>query len=79
MTAERETHSAERLRRSAIHRANCERRRVMGDEAIYFLDGFDLLGENFAECFADGVHPNDIGFLRVSEKLAAFLRENRLA
>ncbi len=50
----------------------------MGDGAVCFLEGFDLLGENFAKCFADGVHPNDIGFLRVSEKLAAFLREKRL-
>ena len=51
----------------------------MGDPAVYFLDGFDLLGESFAECFVDAVHLNDIGFLRVSEKLAAFLRGNRLA
>ncbi len=77
--AEREEGAATRLRRSAIHRANCERRRAMGDPAVYFLDGFDLLGENFAECFVDAVHPNDVGFLRVSEKLAAFLRGNRLA
>lgn len=77
--AEREANSADRLRRSAIHRANCERRRAMGDEAVYFLDGFDLLGETFAECFVDAVHPNDVGFLRVSEKLAAFLCEIRLA
>ena len=77
--AERAANSAGRLRRSAIHRANCERCRAMGDEAVCFLDGFDLLGESFAECFVDAVHPNDIGFLRVSEKLSAFLRENRLA
>ena len=47
-----------------------ERRREDGDRHIYFLDGADLLGTNAHECTVDGVHPTDLGFLMMAERIA---------
>jgi|ETNmetMinimDraft_26_1059896.scaffolds.fasta_scaffold132783_2 lysophospholipase L1-like esterase len=34
------------------------------------FDGSTLLGEDFDECTVDGVHPTDLGFMRMARGLA---------
>ncbi len=44
-------------------------RRSAGDTHIYFLDGSEILGEDYDECTVDGVHPNDLGSMRMAMAL----------
>jgi lysophospholipase L1-like esterase len=46
-----------------------EQLRQSGDRHVHFLDGGDLLGEDFAECTVDGIHPTDLGFHRMAHRL----------
>ena len=46
-----------------------ESRKAEGDNNIYFLDGSSILGEDYFECTVDGVHPNDLGSMRIAEGL----------
>jgi lysophospholipase L1-like esterase len=41
-----------------------------GDKNIYFMNGEDLLGENWDECTVDGVHPTDLGFMQMATALS---------
>ena len=41
-------------------------RRTAGDTNIYFLDGSAILGDDYDECTVDGVHPTDLGSLRIA-------------
>lgn len=52
-----------------------ENRKNTGDEHIYFLDGSSILGEDYDECTVDGVHPTDLGSLRIAEALQKALEE----
>jgi len=45
------------------------KRRSVGDKHIHFLDGFTILGEDYDECTVDGVHPNDLGSMRIANAL----------
>lgn len=47
-----------------------KQRREDGDEKIYFLDGGTLLGDAADECTVDGVHPTDLGFFMMAERIA---------
>lgn len=38
-----------------------------GDRRVFFLDGSSFLGRNFDECTVDGVHPTDLGFMRMAD------------
>lgn len=40
-----------------------------GDGPIGFVDGSILLGDDFDECTVDGVHPTDLGFMRIARGL----------
>lgn len=57
-----------------------ERRRENGDENICFLEGAELLGPNAHEGTVDGVHPTDLGFMMMAERIepavAAILESN---
>ena len=45
-----------------------------GDKNLYFVDGFALLGsEDTEDCFADGTHPNDLGFYRMAGGIGSVL------
>jgi lysophospholipase L1-like esterase len=46
-----------------------------GDRLVFFHDGSDLLGEDWEECTVDGVHPTDLGFLRMANGLAPVLEK----
>lgn len=61
--------------RKRIQQGEVERRRQAGDANISFYDGDRLLGELAEECTVDGVHPTDLGFLRMADGLAPVLKE----
>lgn len=65
---------AARLERRDFERETVLTRRAAGDASIYFVDGGDLLGENWQECTVDSVHPTDLGFSRIAENLEPVLR-----
>jgi len=44
-----------------------------GDKFIHFFDGEDLLGSNFHECTVDGVHPTDLGFMHMADRLTPII------
>lgn len=44
------------------------------DPNLHFHSGDDLLGPDFDECSVDGVHPTDLGFYRMAEKLEPVIR-----
>jgi lysophospholipase L1-like esterase len=52
-----------------FQRALVNSRKNEGDEHIYFLDGSGVLGDDYDECTVDGVHPNDLGSMRIAEGL----------
>ncbi len=47
-----------------------DRLRATGDEKLFFIDGTQLLGNDWDECMMDGCHLNDLGFYRMAEALA---------
>ena len=53
-----------------------ERARKSGDENVYFVDG-SKTAENYGkhDATVDGVHPNDLGFYGIAEKLEIVLKE----
>jgi lysophospholipase L1-like esterase len=64
-----------RLKRKRIQMEIVNAFREQGDESIYFHDGENLLGADFNECTVDGVHPTDLGFIRMAEQLAPVLEK----
>lgn len=47
-----------------------------GDRNVYYIDGESLFGtSNRDACTVDGVHPNDLGFMRMAENIFEKLKE----
>ena len=56
--------------RQEVITETCRKARENGDENVYFIDGHVLFGDKDREiCTVDGVHPNDLGFYRMAEKI----------
>jgi hypothetical protein len=54
----------------AVIRDTYDRAIAAGDENVYFVDGRHLFdGEFYDSCTSDGIHPNDLGFYRMAEKI----------
>lgn len=67
--------NADCLRRREIVRATFENARDAGDENVYFIDGETLFDGAFRDsCTVDGCHPNDLGFIRMAEKIAVVMK-----
>ena len=45
-----------------------------GDTSVMLVEGPSLLSSADSDGFVDGVHPNDIGFQRMAERLAPVVR-----
>ncbi len=50
-------------------------RRAGGDANIHFLDGGTLLGEHADECTVDGVHPTDLGFMKMADGIEPVIKK----
>jgi len=47
-----------------------------GDKNVYFIDGESLFGnEGRDSCTVDGCHPNDLGFMRMAEKIGYVIKQ----
>ena len=64
-----------RIERRDFQKRTVEEFRAAGDENVFFLDGGDLLGDDFDEVTVDGVHLTDLGFWLVAKGLAPALEE----
>ena len=51
-----------------------KQRTEAGDEGVHLVDGLHLLGPDDTDAFQEGVHPNDLGFLRIAQRLEPTLR-----
>jgi lysophospholipase L1-like esterase len=49
-------------------------RQAAGDKNIHFLNGGSLLGEHAHECTVDGVHPTDLGFMKMAEAIQPMIK-----
>lgn len=65
----------ERVERKRIQEKLVKNLKAHGDSNIYFVDGSEFLGPNFDECTVDGVHPTDLGFLRIADGLTPILNK----
>lgn len=64
-----------RLSNKAFMLETVNRLREEGDRRIHFLDGSDFLGSDFDECTVDGVHPTDLGFMRMADAITPVIRK----
>lgn len=73
-----ETHSQNALdRRTELRNFQLEtvnKFKTNGDENIYFLNGNTMLGDDFADCYVDAVHPTDLGFSKMADKLTPIIK-----
>jgi Arc/MetJ-type ribon-helix-helix transcriptional regulator len=60
--------------RDAVRQA-VRRRMQAGDARLHLVEGTDLLGPDDADAFHEGVHPTDLGFDRIADRLEPVLRE----
>jgi lysophospholipase L1-like esterase len=51
-----------------------KKQQASGDTNIYFMEGENIQGADYYECAVDGVHPTDLGFYRMAEAIAEFLK-----
>lgn len=65
---------AGRLERFAFQKSLVAKLRRSGDRKVFFQDGSGFLGKDFDECAVDGVHPTDLGFLRIADGMEPAVR-----
>ncbi len=56
-----------------VIRKEVARLRGLGDKNIILVEGFELLGPEYADGFVDAVHPNDLGFQAMAEGLQPYV------
>lgn len=65
----------DRVERLQFQRELIQELQEKGDSDITFMEGTDLLGAYGKEGTVDGIHPNDLGFMSMAEKLEPVLRD----
>ena len=60
---------------AAFQKELVEKKMAAGDNNIYYLNGGELLGENADECTVDGVHPTDLGFMKMANGIEPMVRK----
>ncbi len=64
------TNPEESDRRAEVIYKTYEYAKASGDENVYFIHGKTLFGGNYYHnCTIDGSHPNEVGFMRMAEKI----------
>ena len=49
--------------------------REKGDKYVYFIDGETFfIGKNETDCTMDGVHPQDLGFSLMADKIESVMK-----
>lgn len=64
----------ERLERLDFQRELVERLIAEGEKNLHFYEGTNLLGDYTNEATVDGVHPTDLGFIKIAENLEPVIR-----
>ncbi len=73
--SERVGPAGERLNAMRAHiRSVVNKRIAAGDKRLQLVEGPSLIGSDEVDGFVDGVHPNDLGFQWMAERLAPKLR-----
>ena len=63
-------------KRRQIIRDSYEKALELGDQQVFFIDGETLFqGDASQSCTSDGIHPNDLGFFRMAEKIGPVVAE----
>lgn len=77
LTRPHATYGEDEIARRAVVKATYDRAKAEGDENVYFIDGetFFLDYPERELCFIDTIHPNDIGFLKMADRIEPVLRE----
>lgn len=53
-----------------------EKALALGDEKVFFIDGETLFEGDFSRsCTSDGIHPNDLGFFRMAQKIGPVVNQ----
>ncbi len=52
-----------------VIRDEVTKRIAAGDKNLIFVEGYELIGPDLADGFVDGVHPNDLGFQAMADRL----------
>ena len=65
----------EMMSRRDFQRSLVNDRRSAGDKNIYFLDGSEILGDDYDECTVDGTHPTDLGSARIADALQVAIED----
>lgn len=63
----------ERIKRLAFQKTLIDQLKKKGDQHIYLYEGEKLLDKPMNECTVDGVHPTDLGFMSIANKLTPIL------
>ena len=65
---------AETEERFNIVKRTYDNARAAGDRNVYLINGLDFFGELGNECAVDGVHPTDMGFYLMANRIAEELK-----
>lgn len=58
-----------------IVRDTYKRALAEGDKNVYFIDGKTFFGKDLYSCTVDSIHPNDLGFYKMAQKLLPVVKK----
>lgn len=58
-----------------VTRSAATKRIEAGDRRLHLVEGLELLGPGDSDAFQEGVHPTDLGFTRIADRLEPLLRK----
>ena len=66
----------EREARKEVIKRTYENARALGDENVYFIDGYEIMSERTeGDGTVEGVHPNDYGFRAMADGIGAVIQK----
>ncbi len=67
--------SEDSAKRREIIYSTYQKAKALGDKNVWFIDGRELFGKELTLGTVDSTHPNDLGFLRMAERIKPVLEE----